>query len=91
LTTPHKETANSHLEKGRRKVIRMNHFFRTKVNTTSYIDGRIILKPGYGNLLALNSVRYMAGLQNVWNTSTLGVRTEKPPRFTDQRFDDGKI
>jgi hypothetical protein len=49
------------------------------------------VKPGYGNLLALNSVRYMAGLKNVWNTSTLGVRTERPPQFTEQRFDDGKI
>lgn len=42
-------------------------------------EGNIELQPGYGNLLALNSLRYMAGLRNVWNTSKLGIQTDKPP------------
>jgi hypothetical protein len=56
-----------------------------------FVEGKILLKPGYGNLLALNSVRYMAGLKNVWNTSKLGIRANSPPEFSEQRFDDGKI
>ena len=50
-----------------------------------------MLKKNYGSVLALNSVRYMAGLQNVWTTSKLGVVADRPPQFTEQRFDDGKI
>ena len=42
-------------------------------------EGGIQLKHGYGNLLALNSVRYMAGLQNVWDTNKLGILTDTPP------------
>ena len=33
----------------------------------------------------------MAGLQNVWDTNKLGILTDNPPEFTDQKFDDGKI
>jgi len=41
-----------------------------------YIEqGTIDLKEGYGSLLAINSVRYMAGLQNIWNTNKLAVHT----------------
>lgn len=42
-------------------------------------------------MLALNSVRYMAGLRNVWNTSKLGIRSQPSAEFQEQRFDDGLI
>lgn len=52
----------------------------------------IRLKEGYGSLLALNSVTYMAGLKDVWNTSKLGIlKPELPLEFSEQRYDDGKI
>ena len=40
---------------------------------------------------AMNSVRYMAGLRNVWNTSKLGIRSQPSTEFQQQRFDDGLI
>lgn len=33
----------------------------------------------------------MAGLKNVWKTSTLGVKEPPPEPFTEQQFNDGKI
>ncbi len=42
-------------------------------------------------MIALNSVRYMAGLKNVWGTAQLGVENNPLDAFTEQKFDDGKI
>lgn len=49
------------------------------------------MKEGYGSMIALNSVRYMAGLKNVWGTAELGVESGQLDAFTEQKFDDGKI
>jgi hypothetical protein len=59
-------------------------------NQSSQVDS-IELIEGYGSILALNSVRYMAGLKNVWNTNKLGIKGQPIEPFTPQKFDDGKI
>ena len=63
---------------------------RQRKYTSPKVDS-IELIEGYGSILALNSVRYMSGLKNVWNTNKLGIKGEAMEPFTAQKLDDGKI
>ena len=35
------------------------------------------MKPGYHGLTCLNSISYMAGSMNVWDTNSLGIKDGK--------------
>lgn len=57
---------------------------------TTRSSRKINLKKGYHGLVCLNSISYMAGVMDCWETSKVGLN-EKAPKFEKQKIDDGKI
>ncbi len=51
---------------------------------------KINIKKGYHGLICLNSISYMAGALDAWETTKVGC-SEKLVKFERQQFNDGKI
>lgn len=51
---------------------------------------RINFKKGYHGLICMNSISYMAGALNAWETSRIGCE-DKKVNFQKQSYNDGKV